>query len=134
MDQGCHFRKSGLPLCTESARRAERAREAGLESPAGRQLRFRVATSMFQGWHFVQNQPEGLNGPAKRAPKRLQGYIKVQGCYFHVSGLPLCAESAQRAERAREAGLESAEGRQVRNPAIQGSQNFPGIAGFPASK
>ena len=88
----------------------------------------------------MQNQPEGLSGPAKRAPNRLQGDIKVpvatstfQGCHFHISGLPLCAESAQRAERAREADLESAAGRQVKNPAIQGSQNFPGIAGFPAS-
>ena len=58
--QGCHFHNSGLPLCAESAQRAERAREAGLKSPAGRQLRFRDATCTIQGRHFVQNQPEGL--------------------------------------------------------------------------
>ena len=80
--QGCHFYKSGLPLCAESARRAEQACEAGLKSPTVRQLRFRVATSTIQGRHFVHNQPEGLSGPAKRASNRLQS--------------PFCAKSAQR--------------------------------------
>ena len=42
----------------------------------------------------------------------------IKGCHF-------VQKSARRAERAREAGLKSAAGRQVRYPAIQGSQNFP---------
>ena len=49
----------------------------------------RVATSVSQGCHFAQNQPEGLSGPAKQAPNRLQGNSRFrvaastfQGCHF----------------------------------------------------
>ena len=66
---GCHFHNSGLPVCAESAQRAEQSHKVGLKLPAGQQLRFRVATSLKQGCLLTQNQPKGLSGPAERARK-----------------------------------------------------------------